>query len=447
MVGRLLTLAVISLLAGFLRVLGPMPGAASGTMLLGFLLLSAFVSGDLAHELRLPRITGYLVIGILFGPHILQLLPRQTVTDFRLINDIALSVIALQAGGELRMRRMRERLGKIGTITVFQIVITMSAVAAAVYLGRGLFPFLVTEEARVVWAIALIFGLVAVANSPATTIAVITELRARGPLTDTVLGVSVVKDVLILLMIAALIPAADVLVDPLKGFDFQQLGEISLAIAISLAVGATVGALMLYYLEKVNRQPILFVLGVAFAIVELSRLLGYHSELFIITSMAAGFVVQNFSVQGPAFVEALEANTLPLYALFFAVAGADLDLAIMPEVWKVGALIILVRFGAIYVSTYFGAAVAGDLPIIRRNGWLGFLPQAGVTLGLAHIVRDRFDVWGAEVAAIIIAMIAVNQLIGPPLFRFALVRGGEARLKPSAARTEGEVATLPAIER
>ena len=94
-VGRALTLVVVSLLAAFFRLLGPLPEAPSATLLLGFLLLAAFVAGELAREIRLPRITGYLVIGILFGPHILALLPRQIVSDFRLINDVALSVIAL----------------------------------------------------------------------------------------------------------------------------------------------------------------------------------------------------------------------------------------------------------------------------------------------------------------------------------------------------------------
>ena len=436
-VGRLLTLVVISLLAAFLRLLGPMPGA-SDAMMLGFLLLAAFVAGELARDLRLPRITGYLIIGILFGPHVASLLPRDTVTDFRLINNIALSVIALQAGGELRIARLRHRLASIGTITAFQVVMTMAGVTAMVYLAHGLFPFLQGQTARSVLAVALIFGLVAVAKSPATTIAVITELRAHGSLTDTVLGVSVLKDVLILLMIGVLIPTAALLVEPGLGFDFRQVGELSLAITASLALGGGVGGLMVLYLKKVNRQPILFVLAVAFGIVDLSRVLGFESEAFILMSIAAGFVVQNFSVQGPTFVEALEANSLPLYALFFAVAGADLDLAILPSVWHIGLLLIVTRTALIYLSTYLGARAAHDREMISRYAWMGFVAQAGVTLGLATILRERFSDWGPQVADIIVAMIAVNQLIGPPLFRYALLRAGESHVQPTRAPVRGQ---------
>lgn len=426
-VGRLLTLVVISLLAALFRFLGPMPGMASSTMLLGFLLLAAYVAGELAREVRLPRITGYLVIGIAFGPDLLELIPRATVEGFRLINDIALSIIALQAGGELRLSGFKARVKGILAITGFQIVLTMVGVAAVVYLGRDLFPMLIDLPGRGVLAIALIFGLVAVAKSPATTIAVITEMHARGPLTDLVLSVSVLKDVIILLLIALVIPAAVVLVDPSRGFDYAQLREIVIAIVLAMLLGAVIGWLVVLYLRHVNVQPILFVLAVAFGVVELAHVLELESESFILIGMAAGVVVQNFSVQGQKFLSALEANSLPIYALFFAVAGADLDLGVLPAVWRAGLAVILARGVLVGFSTYLGAVTAGEPAVIRRYAWMCFYAKAGVTLGLAHIVARRFETWGEPVAAIIVAMIAVNQLVGPPLFRLALVRAREAR--------------------
>lgn len=425
-IGRLLTLVVIALLTAFFRALGPIEGPASSTMLLGFLLLAAFVAGELARDLKLPRITGYLAIGILFGPHVLRLLPRDTVEGFRLINGVALSVIALQAGGELRLRNLRQRLSGIVSISALQIIIITAGVALMVFLARDLFPFLIGRPSRSALAVALIFGLVAVAKSPATTIAVMTELHARGPLTDTVLGVSVLKDVVVLLMIAALIPTASVLVEPGRDFDFRLLSTISLTIVAALASGVVVGWLVRLYLERIGRQPILFLLAVAFGIVEASQALELESEFYILLSMAAGLVVQNFSAHGPGFVKALQANSLPIYALFFAVAGADLDLGEIPAVWQVGTLIFISRIVLIHSSTYLGAWSMGEPPVIRQYAWMGFLAQAGVTLGLATIVRDRFPAWGGDVAAIIVALIAINQLVGPPLFRFALVKTGEA---------------------
>ena len=424
-VGRLLTLVVIGLLAAFFRHLGPLPVAASATMLLGFLLLAGFVAGELARELRLPRITGYLIIGIAFGPHTLGLFPADGV-DFSLINEIALSLIALQAGGELRLERLRSRLGTIGTITGLQIVSIVIGVTTLVYLGSDLFPFLRGLPHGKVLAAALVFGLVAVATSPAATIAVITEMRARGAVADTVLGVCVVKDVAVLLLIAVVMPSAAVLIEPARGFDFSQLGEIVLVILLALTVGALIGWLIILYLRQLNVQPVLFVLAVAFIVVEMAHLMGLESESYILMSMAAGFVVQNRSVQGPVFIEALEANSLPLYALFFALAGAHLNLEVIPQVWRVGLLLIVLRVSLLGASTNLAVRATGDLPSIRRHAWLGFLSQAGVTLGLATIVQARLPDTGPAIATVIIAMIAVHELIGPPLFRAALVRSGES---------------------
>ena len=127
-------------------------------------------------------------------------------------------------------------------------------------------------------------------------------------------------------------------------------------------------------------------------------------------------------------LEALEANSLPVYALFFALAGADLDFTVLGTAWAIAAAMILARTASLWLSTYLAARTAGDPPVIRHYAWMGFLAQAGVTLGIANLIRERFPVWGGPVATIIIAMIAVNQLVGPPAFRWALVRAGESHV-------------------
>jgi Kef-type K+ transport system membrane component KefB len=259
---------------------------------------------------------------------------------------VSLALIALSAGGELHLSRLRERIRSISTITILQILFMFTFVAAAVYLSRGHIDFLRAEPPRVAVAVALLFGLVAVAKSPATTISVITEEKARGVLTDTVLGITVLKDVVILILIA----------------------------------------------------------------------------------MAAGFHVHNFSRQGRRLLHALEANSLPVYAVFFALAGADLDIAVLKTAWLVATAIILTRVFALWLSTDLGARLAHDPPVLRQHAWLGFMAQAGVTLGIANIIKERFPIWGVQVAAIILAMIAGNQLVGPPAFRWALIHAGESHV-------------------
>ncbi len=412
---------------GITHVLGflPAPGTSHGsaTLFLGFLLLSSYLAGRAARAVALPQITGYLVIGIVVGPYVLGILPGDVVEELRFVNGVALALIALSAGGELRIGTLRERIRSIGVITTFQIVFMFTLVAASVFLARGAIDFLRGESPNVVLAVALLFGLVAVANSPATTIAVITEEKARGILTDTVLGVTVLKDVIILILIAILIPFSATIVDPTGGFSLDAVWRILLGILGSLAMGVALGWLVTLYLKRIRAYRILFVLGVAFMAVYLGERL--HLE-YILIAMAAGFFVQNFSRQGRRLLHALEANSLPVYALFFAVAGADLDITILRTAWVIATAIILTRGVALWMSTFLGARIVSDPPVIQRFAWMGFMAQAGVTLGIASLVRDNFPVWGDQVAAIIIAMIAVNQLIGPPAFRWILVKTGES---------------------
>jgi len=428
--GRLLTLVALALLGGLLTPSGPFGAGPSAAMLLGFLLLAAFLAGEVARGVYLPRITGYLVIGILFGPSLLAILPPSTVSEFQLIDALALSVIALQAGGELQMRRLRPRLLRIGTLAVGTVSLTMLGVIAAVVLGRQLFPFLDGQPGQTVLAVALIFGVVSVALSPAATIAVVTEIRARGALADTALSVSVLVDVVILVLIAVLVPAAEVMTEPSAGFDYSELREIGVAILVSLAVGAVVGGLVILYIHRVGLQLLLLVLAAAYGVVELAHIVGLPSESYILMSMSAGFAIGNLSPYHQRFLDAIELVSVPIYALFFAVAGASLDLRVLPAVWGASLLLLMVRTASLAAGAGLSTAIVRDVRAIRRYGWLGMIAQAGVALGLASIVQERFE-WGGQVAAIVVAMIAVNQLVGPPLFRFALVRAGEAMRRPS----------------
>jgi Kef-type K+ transport system membrane component KefB len=398
----------------------------SATLFLGFLLLVSYLAGRAARVAALPQITGYLIIGILVGPSVLGILPREVVEDFRFVNGVALALIALSAGGELHIGALRERIRSITSITILQILFMFVLVAASVYLARGSIDFLENEPARVALAVALLFGLVAVANSPATTIAVITEERARGTFTNTVLGVTVLKDVVILILIAVFIPLASTIVDPHEGFEFHAVLEILRAILGSLVLGLLLGWLVTQYLKRVRDYRILFILGVAFVAEYLGVWLNLEA---ILIAMAAGFYVQNFSRQGRRLLHALEANSLPVYAIFFAVAGADLNFSVLSSAWVFASALLLARLAALWVSTYTASRMAGDPPSLIYHGWLGFIAQAGVTLGIANIVRERFEPWGNQVAVIIIAMIAVNQLVGPPAFRWALIRAGESYAK------------------
>ncbi len=423
-VGQLLSLvAIVGMMLVLTRMAPATEPQAAATMRLGFLLVAAYLAGRVASSIQLPSITGYLALGLLVGPYALGILSVDTVERFRLVDEIALSLIALSAGGELRIPVIKARARSIATITAVQVVVVFVLVAAFVFEARGFIDFLTGRPLRAAEAVALLFGLVAVANSPSTTIAVINEERADGVLTRTVLGLTVVKDVLILVLMALLIPLAATVMDPTQPFSPGAVGEVVVGIGESMALGVLFGGAVVLALRWGEGRRVLVVLGAALVSVELAEHLGLE---YILMSMAAGFVVQNFSDRGDALIRALEANSLPVYALFFAVAGAGLDIPALREVWKIALLIIAARAVSVYGSTWLGARMAADEDVVRRHAWTGFLAMAGVTLGIANLIRARFPELGPQVATIIVAVIAVNQFIGPPVFRWSLVRSKES---------------------
>ena len=143
--------------------------------------------------------------------------------------------------------------------------------------------------------------------------------------------------------------------------------------------------------------------------------------------MTAGFTVQNTSRQGAHFIEAIESVSLPVYVLFFTLAGAGLNLDALKQTWVVALLLAIVRAAAIFLGAYTGGRLGGDPPHLNRAAGMAYLTQAGVSLGLALEVVRRFPDWGGAFVTVVVAVIAINQMVGPITMKRVLIRAGEAR--------------------
>lgn len=437
---RLLTLVVLLVFMGGLRdIMALLDGGADDlravTVAVGFLLLAAFLAGKLAGEVRLPRITGYIVLGLVVGPGVLGLLTSAEIEGLRLIDDIAISLIALSAGGELKVSELRTRGRTMVTIMLFEMVAVFVVVAGAVLLLAGVLPFTQGRSLLAVSVIALIFGSIAIANSPSVAIAVINDTRSRGPVASTVLGVTVMKDVVVILFFAVALSVARMALSEGGGFDAAFLGSLLWETGGSVLFGALMGWLISVYLRLMKAHMVLLALGAAFLNAFLAAEL--HLEVLIV-SLVAGFFVENVSpVEGEPFVQGVEANSLPLYALFFAIAGASIHLEELAALWPFAIGLVLARGGAVFLGTWLGARRVDAEPVVRRYAWLGFISQAGVTLGMVIIAARAFPEWGDELRTLFVSMVAIHELIGPILLQRGLERAGEvgARETPEAGRS------------
>ncbi len=406
------------------------------TVSLGFVLIFGYLAGHLARMVRLPRITGYILAGILCGPYLGGFLTQPVVKGLQLIDDLALALIAFTAGGELRLESIRPRLKSILTITVMQTGVVFVGMIAAVVALAGALPFLDGKPFVSVLAVAFLFGLFGVANSPATAVAIINEYRSRGPFTDTVLGVTVLKDVVVLILITLILPLIRVMVVPAASFDVHFILDLAWEIGGSLVGGVILGLLVTQYMRGVGAVLPLFIVGVSILVSQVAR--QFHLEALLLC-MVAGFVIENTTSYGDRFIQAIERSALPVYVVFFAIGGASLDLGAVRITWMVTLILVVWRAVLILGATAWGERLSGgkNAPVMRL-GWLGFLAQAGVTLGLASIVARKFPDWGPDVKMIALALIAVNQIVGPVGFRFAILRSGESRAEENR-EAAGEV--------
>lgn len=396
-------------------------GPQSTTVGVGFLLISAFAGGKLAARVGLPRITGYLLVGLVVGPFVSGLLTRDMLLAAKAVEGVAVALIALTAGGEIRIDWVKQQAKRLALITGSELLIVALGVFGAVMLMRDFLPFMETESPLQAAIIAMVFGSIAVANSPTVTIAVIAENQAEGPVTRTVLGVTILKDVCVIVLFAVALTLAK---NALGDGSEESLGlTLTRELGGSVLVGIGFGVGISLFLRYIHRETPVFILGVCFAIWQVSSVL--HLETLLV-SLSAGFWVENFSkARGADLIKGIERLSLPVYALFFAAAGAKVDLGALASLWPFALLLSGTRAICVWLGTKVGTSLAKAEPVVQKYGWLGFISQAGVTLALSTIVARTFPDWGGQIQAIIIAMIAIHELLGPIGFQYALKRAGE----------------------
>ncbi|MCB9516161.1 MAG: cation:proton antiporter [Candidatus Krumholzibacteriia bacterium] len=458
---RLVLIGLLVLLAWLAeRALLPMQSASLGreSVALGFLLLSAFLLGEMAPPLRLPRISGYLLAGVLFGPDALGLVGADSLERLKVIDSLALTFIALSAGGELSLGELRRGRRLLGWGLATQLTLIFLVSGLLVVAASPLFAFTRDLGPAQLWVMAALLGAIATARSPASAIAIIKETKSQGPFTEAALGLTVAMDILSIVLFAVVLSVGGALLSggPL---DLATLGGLLLELGSSLALGALLGAALAAWLRRVSSHHLITLFLVAIVVSEASHALAhwldvsvgasFHLEPMLIC-IAMGFVVRNFSAhgQGDAFLEAIERGGLTVYALFFALAGAALDLGSLRSTWMLAVLLVAIRFASIQGSSWLGARLAGAPATTRRNLGLTFVTQAGVSLGLARALAARFPDWGPAVATLAVASISLNQLLGPVLFKRALDNVGEAgaAAQPAPARPRRHVAPARVVD-
>lgn len=440
----LVRIALVVVSAGFMEAAHADVGTSARSlgsavlMGIGFVLIASWAVSCVASDLGLPRLTGYMATGIVAGPFVVSYLSRDVVLGLSQVNGVAVALIALTAGSEINIRAMRPLMRSIAWISVLAVVGVAVVLAGVTFALRPWIPFLGELPDMEAMAASVVIGIVVASGSPAVVVAIRAETRADGPIARTVLGVVVLADLLVIVLFAIASSALRAI-----SAGTVDAGEVFGALAWelfgSIGIGLVTGVLLAIAIRILKRDGgvQLFVLATALVAAEVGHRVHLDPLLLM---LAAGIYVENAVDAGERLRHSFEDAALPVFILFFTVAGASIRLDVLPVVAIPAAILVAVRALGLLGGTRVAARIAKAPTSVERWAGFGLLPQAGLANALAILVARTFPVYGDPMSALLLGIVALNAVLTPALFRLALFRSGEAATVASSE--VGEVAIV-----
>ena len=412
-------------------------------------LLAGLMLSRLAKLVNLPAVTAYLVAGILVGPYLLGQLgvdglgfTAEKVIDggftskylhsFTILSDVALGFIAFAIGNEFRLSQLK-KIGKQATIVgILQAVVTTVVVdIALIALHFILGPEKLPLEA------AIILGAIASATAPAATLMVVKQYKAKGPVTDILLPVVALDDAVGLVLFAVSFGVAKALIA--GGISIiSVLVNPLIEIVGSLALGAIMGYLFSFTEQFFHSRSKRMAVSVAFLFltISLSQLKFHVGEVHIgfsslLVCMMLGTIFCNICDFSEELMDRVDRWAAPLFIIFFVTSGAELDLSVFTS----GSIVLI---GIVYLISRSAGKCSGatlssrlakcDDNIVKYLG-ITLLPQAGVALGMASMVKESVEFADTEIATVVVSItlfaVLIYELVGPAMTKMALLKAGD----------------------
>jgi len=383
---------------------------------ISMLLIGGFAGGKFIKIVKLPAVTGYVLIGILMGLSFLNIIGLSMVKDLEFIKVAGLSVIALIIGGDLQFSKLKAIGISAINITIVEVIVDFT---------------LVTLATRVIlqypWPIAMILGAISSATAPAATVAVVHEYKAHGPLTDTLIAIVAFDDAVCLVLFSIVTAMVGIMTGANRSFSFLQLFEPVREIMGSLLFGALIGFIAIFFLRwvKERHEVVVMILGMAFLTSELAT--QWHFSP-LLTNMTFGIILANFS-HSPLLFRFLEDIELPIFISFFTLAGTELDIKMLALNW-IGALVYIICRGVGKIGgVYMGGVIAGVEEKIKKYLGFAMLPQAGVAIALVLQTSVILPEIASLITALVLGSVAINEIIGPIGSKYAITKAGEVGKK------------------
>jgi Kef-type K+ transport system membrane component KefB len=392
-------------------------------------LLTAYFTARVVNRIGLPKLTGYLLAGVLAGPFVLELVTREMTDSLRIVNGVATCILGLTAGAELNLERVRPVRRTLRALTVIAVLGVIGVLAGVLFLIRPMLPMLAAMSTTECVVVCVVVGVALTPQSPSVMMAILSETRADGPLSQLMLASVVVADLVVVLCYAIAAAVAGALIG--NGVDMVDLAlSVGWELLGSVVSGVAVGMLIGQFIRSVDRGASLFALLICVVVAEIGSRVSLDP---LIVTLAAGIWLENFSrANASALLRGFESAQLPVFLVWFALSGTRLDLA---QLWA-GIVPVLIlaaaRGGWFFVGSRIACAWTAAPPTVTRYSWVGLVPQAGLSLALIVVIQNDFPSFGGAAAVMILSLLGVNLLVSPVLLRSALIRSGEAGKKQAS---------------
>ncbi|MGE5112674.1 MAG: cation:proton antiporter [Acidobacteriaceae bacterium] len=391
---------------------------------LGLILLVSLLAGHLVKFARIPEVTGYILAGLLLGPSGLGWIGKDNVAGLTIFSEVALGLILFSIGSIFQFQRFRSIRQNVVKVTLIDAGLVFVLVTGMMLLLRQGFQA------------SLILGIIAIETAAASTLMVLREYNASGPLTENLIGMIAINNVVCLTAFSLLVSLITVseswshasgslitaIYRPVFLLVWQLVG--------SVALGYLIGVLLSSWATKVveHGETLILLIGCLLLCIGLAVYLELST---LVTSLTIGATAANFSRHSRRLSEVQSRTDPPLYAIFFVIAGANLHVGLLKTLGVVGIAYVIARGIGKYVAANLGGRLT-DIPETARRGLrYSTLPHAGLAIGLVLSLKDQLPQLEATVSTVVLAAILVYELIGPLSTRLALVRSGEVH-----ARTE-----------
>ncbi len=415
---------------------------------IAFVLIIGFIGSIAARKLKLPNVSGFLILGLLLGPSLGLIfkgfpgfITKAENESLNFIGQVALAFIAFSIGAEFSVKSIK-RVGKpilvmtttevIGAVLVVFFALFFLPKPAAI-MANGYSPF---SKENV--AFGLILASMSVATAPAATLMVIRQYRAYGPVTKAILPITALDDIFGIVVFGFFLSFAQLLVPsgplpPVWLMILKPFIEVFGSIFFGMVIGWLL-SLVVNKFDKIRDDLQVLTLLTVFLIIGGSYIINYYLEPHGVTisqllaNIMVGSMLANVAKKPERSFEAINDFATPFYVLFFTLAGASLDLAILgsdPLLLLIAVVYILARGFGKWAGIAVGAQMVDAEPTVKKYLGIALLPQGGVSIGLLAIVFVQLYPMYPAISTIIMLSILVYETFGPLFAKFAISKAGE----------------------